>query len=684
MSIKFKENFTNTDRLKGTIKKIENNPDSIVLNIFDACSLPVFISDNSGELIYANENYLFDWNTKDTKILATHILSEFQKKPVLDIFFKDYESCQLIFNKVYNQGPDLHTIASYQVISFMYKHDQLLYFVNFVQKETNINFHRQTKDTFIKFLILQNHITPVEDYCNESLVRLKSLISFQFSLVYLYVPGSNEYVLASQIGLAPEIISQIQTIDKTDPSFSIFSGIIDYGENEFTNDIKGYPLSEFLKHYCKSKIKSQITVPLIYKNEVLGFVLILSEDNITNNRSINLLITEYSARFSSRLHEKRLTKSLIEKNLEYEQKYSFIDKTNKIKSNILLNLCNDIQKPISDLIINSSILFSGEYSKTVEEENIMKNNIIDNSHFLQAVIDDIIFLTKLESGIIDIDYSESSVENILNKTILHLEPLLESNQLVFTTNVTMSDQQIIVDSRKIAQIFQGILANAIRLSVKNQNIKIDISESDSIMKLLVQTKVDPYILSEMDKLFIPFHRINKDNPGSVGMGLYLVDKITEYLGGKIILGKIDNYLVYKLALPVVNKNIVNDKLNNSTYDCVILGNDYYYNKWLKQSFEKSKITARIIDKKISNDEYLYTEYYDTKLIILNLLSDENQIWEELSNIKFRIPNKNVQMIVISGDDVRRKAYQYGAVDYFNRPVNTNMIIQRINQLKKSA
>lgn len=219
------------------------------------------------------------------------------------------------------------------------------------------------------------------------------------------------------------------------------------------------------------------------------------------------------------------------------------EQASQAKSNFLATMSHEIRTPLNAIIGNSYLLKSSRLNQVQQEE---VNAIEVSSKNLMVLINDILDLSKIEAGELELDYHRFSLAELLSDLKVMFSAMASNKGLQFNIiNLIDSVPDILVsDSNRLRQMLINLLNNALKFTLEGQVI-LELKQSDRLaenkMLWLIFNVKDTGIgiADEMqNKLFQPFIQAENNTSkrfGGTGLGLSIVKKLTICMGGNISL-----------------------------------------------------------------------------------------------------------------------------------------------------
>ncbi|WP_048041175.1 CHASE4 domain-containing protein [Methanosarcina mazei] len=223
----------------------------------------------------------------------------------------------------------------------------------------------------------------------------------------------------------------------------------------------------------------------------------------------------------------------IEKLLQEKQ---VAEIANRTKSEFLANMSHELRTPLNSIIGFSDLLCDQIYGKLNEKQLKYANNISKSGKHLLNLINDILDLSKVEAGKMELDYREFELTDRLNSVKSLLSPIAARKNIKIEINVDKDLTTICADEARFVQIMYNLVDNAIKFSFENNPVRIEARRKGEFLETTV-TDIGIGIKPEdQHKLFQPFSQVaafsSKKFQGT-GLGLSLVKQIVNLHGGYV-------------------------------------------------------------------------------------------------------------------------------------------------------
>ncbi len=369
------------------------------------------------------------------------------------------------------------------------------------------------------------------------------------------------------------------------------------------------------------------------------------------------------------------------------------EESDRLKSAFLANMSHEIRTPMNGILGFSDLLKSHDLSSEKQQEYI---NIIENSgKRMLNIINDIISISKIESGMVEVVISHSNVNEQTDYiyNFFKLEAEKKGINLILNNGLNPNEAQFKTDREKVFAILTNLVKNALKFTVKGY-IEIGYVRKNEFLEFYVKD-TGTGIPFEKEKLV--FERFRQGSEGyargyeGAGLGLSISKSYVEMLGGKIWVESVeDKGSTFYFTLPYynnMNKETISKKIIKKTEKkkkikplrILIAEDDETSSKLISLIIET--YTKNIIWVENGIDAVkLCRNHTDIDLILMDIQMPEIDGIEATKRI--REFNKDIIIIAqtafaLSGD--KEKAIAAGCNDYITKPVLKNELFTLIQK-----
>jgi PAS domain S-box-containing protein len=211
------------------------------------------------------------------------------------------------------------------------------------------------------------------------------------------------------------------------------------------------------------------------------------------------------------------------------------EESDRLKTAFLHNISHEVRTPLNSIVGFSELI--AEPGQSIEKVKSYSKIISANSHKLIDIISDVIDISQIQSGRINVVLSKFEIVSVLNKVAGDFRELIQLSEISFLVhfNITKDKSVIVSDKRKIEKIVFHLLDNAVKFT-KSGSIKIMSHIRDNHLYITVTDTgigIDP---DDQKKIFDPFWQLETSTNrefGGTGIGLTVVKAYANALGGSV-------------------------------------------------------------------------------------------------------------------------------------------------------
>lgn len=224
-------------------------------------------------------------------------------------------------------------------------------------------------------------------------------------------------------------------------------------------------------------------------------------------------------------HHKKTARELAEAKLT-------ADEANKAKSDFLSQMSHELRTPLNAILGFGQLIKMDSNDDSDTHEN--SKEILTAGKYLLSLINEILDLSKIESGSLEMSLQKTDCSEILKESISLIKPIADGQGITITVYDT--DQcTVSADKKYLKQICINLLSNAIKYNKTNGNIEVKLQKLNNNCKLSVKDNGIGIEEKFKANLFTPFARA-QDNTSLIegsGIGLTITKKLIENMGGEI-------------------------------------------------------------------------------------------------------------------------------------------------------
>ncbi len=316
--------------------------------------------------------------------------------------------------------------------------------------------------------------------------------------------------------------------------------------------------------FTEIKLNNFYSFPLVFQNKPLGVVILASSKAIDRN-----YLQGYILALIGSLNNAMSYNYIQDQSLVLEQANIELHKSDKMKSEFLANMSHELRTPLNSVIGFSSILMKNKKDNLDDKQVDQVTKIHNNGKHLLGLINNILDLSKIESGKVELDPKNIDVIQFTKDTAEMLQGQAASKniKLSFSNETTDNTIMITTDDTKLRQVIVNIIGNALKFVPENNGeVSVSIYNENKDHKLFICIKDNGIGIpkEKQELIFKPFRQADGSTTrkfGGTGLGLAISKNMIKLLGGHIVVDStVGVGSTFCILLPKNCINMDNDNL----------------------------------------------------------------------------------------------------------------------------
>jgi signal transduction histidine kinase len=221
---------------------------------------------------------------------------------------------------------------------------------------------------------------------------------------------------------------------------------------------------------------------------------------------------------------------------EIQQKSQELEVANEHKSEFLANMSHELRTPLNAVIGFSEALIDQMFGELNEKQTDYLNDIHTSGKHLLSLINDILDLSKVEAGRMELDIEDFDVPSALDNTLTLIRERAQQHGITLSLNVKSEVAEFRADQRKLKQIMLNLLSNAVKFTPDGGSITVEAKHVGEDLEVSVTDTGIGIAESDQDKIFKEFSQasgVYANKQEGTGLGLTLTRRFVELHGGSI-------------------------------------------------------------------------------------------------------------------------------------------------------
>src|SRR5437870_4100009 len=372
---------------------------------------------------------------------------------------------------------------------------------------------------------------------------------------------------------------------------------------------------------------------------------------------------------------------------QLEQRNVALQEANRHKSVFLANMSHELRTPLNAIIGFSELLTDareGQFDDATRKRFL--SQILTSGKHLLGLINDILDLSKVEAGQMELRLSLVSVAETVDQVSKTVEPLVAKKNITLLAKVDGAGE-VLADGGKLKQMLLNLVSNAIKFTPEDGTVTIDALRTKDTVEISVADTGIGIAEPDLKQIFHEFHQVDP-GPGrkheGTGLGLALTKRFALLHGGDVRAASRPNKgSVFTLSLPVragvppATETMAAAAKNGSGPIVLVVEDDPAAAELLTRQLSAAGYRTEVA--RTGNEALARARELQPAAITLDIILPEVDGWEIMTRLKSDATTSGIPIVVVSVVDNPELGLALGAIDYFVKPVDTGALIKRLNR-----
>jgi len=411
-----------------------------------------------------------------------------------------------------------------------------------------------------------------------------------------------------------------------------------------------------------------------------------------------------------------------ERNIEIQQKAEALELSARYKSEFLANMSHELRTPLNSILLLSRLMAENE---VMDQEYQEYAKVIQSSgQGLLSLIDEILDLSKIEAGKMELDQSNIKIDEIITNMRSLFNPIVKDKNLKLIVHKSNDlPDYFHTDKMCLEQVLKNLLSNAIKFTEKG-SVRLDINKNEELNALLFKVTdtgvgIAPGKQAMIFEAFQQADGSTRRKFGGTGLGLSISRELAKLLGGYIDLKSEEGQgSIFTLVLPIdqnedfgdpdqgdeqptldtdilpekvkdltvpnIPREIEDDRDNIQPDDKVILivEDDTLFAKTLLDFTRKRKYKGLVAVRGDVGVEMAKT--FKPLAILLDIQLPVKDGWQVMEELKSNPVTRPIPVHIMSSLQVKKESLLKGAVDFINKPFAFEQMQEIFHKLEQAS
>jgi PAS domain S-box-containing protein len=408
----------------------------------------------------------------------------------------------------------------------------------------------------------------------------------------------------------------------------------------------------------------------------------LSPNEVEGAERVICVVRDVTERKRAEEQIQTLNQNLEQRTEALELQNREVERANRLKDEFLASMSHELRTPLNSIIGFSDLLAERVDEQFSPKQKRFIGHIQQGARHLLELINDILDLSKIEAGHLELKYEEFNVSAAAAEVLATVRPIAVAKSIVMTSTFP-EDLSLDGDRLRFKQVLYNLLSNAIKFTAAGGRVSIDCSETGGVVQFLVTDTGIGIPAAEHEAIFSSFHQVGTTTKGvreGTGLGLAITKRLIEQHGGRIWLqselGKGSRFY-FTLPLKAEEPDYgVTSKPGDAPL-ILVVEDEGAAQELLVSHLEEAGFRAVTVGTGAEAIQAARDIHPD--VITMDVLLPGKTGWQTLEELKQSPATASIPVIIVSVVEERKKGLSIGAADYLVKPVSKENLLEAIRR-----
>jgi signal transduction histidine kinase/ActR/RegA family two-component response regulator len=500
--------------------------------------------------------------------------------------------------------------------------------------------------------------------------------------IFEYDEDERVFIVRSAYGTAPEVVDRLRRTRIELESTFVGRATLEGRPLEMP-DLGATPLDPHLQCLYDDGWRSVAAIPMLRQGRIIGAMVVRRKSTGGFSGETLDLMQSFAAQSALAIHNARLFRELELKSAELEV-------ASRHKSEFLASMSHELRTPLNAVIGFSEVLLERMFGDINERQEEYLRDIWSSGKHLLELITDILDLSKVEAGKMELDLSTFSVPVALDYCICLLRERASLHGIDLHLDVEPGLEVIDADELRFKQVVLNLLSNAVKFTPDGGSVKVRAATNDGEVVVTVSDTGQGVPPEDRERIFESFQQGGRGatHEEGTGLGLTLCRRIVELLGGRLWLtSEVGRGSTFAFAIPYrpmpVGKPPADVGTSRIGLPTVVLVEDDRPSLDLFSAYLEGADVDIVVAR--DGDEGLdVIRRIDPAAVVLDIRLPGRDGWEVLTTLKADPTTARIPVVVVSIVDERSKGLSLGAAEYLVKPVAREDLLRALARAQLAA
>ena len=359
--------------------------------------------------------------------------------------------------------------------------------------------------------------------------RAVQLTGLDGGSIYEYDERAEEFRLQASDNQDPELLETIRRVPIRMGDGTVGNVAVTLEASQVPDILDAGYHSTRKELLIKAGYRAILTVPLLREDRVIGALSVTRKTPGSFPTEVVELLKTFATQSAMAIQNARLFREIADKGKQLEI-------ASRHKSDFLANMSHELRTPLNAIIGFSEVLIERMFGELNEKQADYMKDIHESGRHLLSLINDILDLSKIEAGRMDLDIAAFDLPSSLANAMTLVRERAQRNGIELGLEVDPALGEFRADERKVKQILLNLLSNAVKFTPQGGRVEVTATQKGAAVQIAVKDSGIGIAPEDHAAVFEEFKQVGSDytrKAEGTGLGLALTRRFVELHGGEI-------------------------------------------------------------------------------------------------------------------------------------------------------
>ena len=493
-----------------------------------------------------------------------------------------------------------------------------------------------------------------------------------------YVESERCFTVRSAYASSPELLARLRTT-RIELDSTLVGRAAREGHPIAVPNLDLVDLDPHLQVLYDDGWRSVLAVPVLRDGHIIGALVVRRRTPGEFSEETLEFLETFASQSAMAVYNAQLFREL-------EQKSAELQVMSQHKSDFLASMSHELRTPLNAVIGVSEVLLERLFGELNDRQDEYLRDILSSGKHLLALLNEILDLSKVEAGRMELEISTVSVPAAIEYAISMVRERAARHRITINSSVEETVDQIESDELRLRQVLVNLLSNAVKFTPDGGRVDVTAEPVGNELVITVRDNGTGIAREDWEPIFESFQQGRRGAPSEegTGLGLTLCRKIMTLLGGRIWLeSEVGMGSAFHVAMPLA-KTVAEASTGtgedvNGHGSVVIIDDDRASQELLAAYLVGTGV--QVVRARDGTEGLGEIRRRRPVAVVLDILLPGIDGWAVLDELRSDETTRDVPVIIVSILDEKSRGLALGAAGYLTKPVSRDDLIAALRSVR---